>query len=91
MKKAIEALEEWLKDRPQSIKDTARSSPPWNRYRLTKTGQHGTIRSYSEDGTVSMEFYGHDSPDLAAINEMTHVVVFGIDPADLEPLGVSEV
>ena len=28
MTKAIEALEEWFKDRPQSIKDTARSSPP---------------------------------------------------------------
>ena len=89
MTKAIEALEEWLKDRPQSIKDTARLSPPWNRYRLTKTGQNGTIRSYSEDGTVSMAFDGHDSPDLAAINEMTPAVVFGIDPADLEPLGES--
>ncbi len=84
--KTQKEFNEWLNGRPEVIKEMAAKLKPWNRYRLKQTGQHCTLYSYSEDGTVTINVNGHDSEALDAINNMTQVRVFGINPDDLELL-----
>ncbi len=79
-------LQEWLSGRPEVIKEMAEKLKPWERYRLKPTGQHCTLYSYSENGTVTITVGGHDSEPLDAMNKMTLINVFGIDPNELELL-----
>ena len=70
--------DEWLAPRPQIIKDLAKLLPP-NKLYLLKTSNHMvTMRSYDEDGTVSVNVSGD-------FNFVTFERgVFGIKPEDLE-------
>lgn len=83
---AQQTLNEWLVDRPQEIKDIAKKIKPWFRYRIKETGQHCTVLSYFEDGTLRVNVDGHDSEALDLMNQMIHVDVFGISPDELEVL-----
>jgi len=77
-------LNEWLTGRPQAVKDMAYKVKPWYLYRLKPTGQHCSIYSYSEDGTVTISIEGHDSEALDTVNKIIGFNVFGIEPQDLE-------
>lgn len=79
-------FEEWLSARPKIIQQLGNRLPPWNRYRMKETGQHCSMYSYSEDGTVTVTVDGHDSEPLDTINKMCPVNVFGVHPDDLEIL-----
>jgi hypothetical protein len=76
-----EALELWLADRPQIIKDLARSHPPDGQYRLASGTDDDVyqIYSYSEDGTMSVIRYTRLTPD----SMMPLWRVFGMRPEDL--------
>lgn len=65
-------LEEWLKDRPQIIRDLARKYPPGSGWLLN--GQPCEIYSYYEDGTVS----------VLRNSIIGTLKVFGVDPETLE-------
>lgn len=72
-----ELLEEWLVDRPQVIKDLARTHPPDGRYRLSSGADDDLylIYSYSEDGTITA---------VRHIEQMFPMwKVFGMKPEDL--------
>ncbi len=75
---------DWLSTRPEIIKKMGEKWPPWNRYRLKTTGQHCYLCSYSEDETVTITIYGHDTSALDAMNQMLPRNVFGVNPEDLE-------
>tara|TARA_R100000655_G_scaffold96594_1_gene139145 strand:- start:2402 stop:2767 length:366 start_codon:yes stop_codon:yes gene_type:complete len=77
------AFNEWLVDKPKKIKDIAKKVKPWFRYRIKETGQHCTVVSYFEDGTLKVNVDGHD---LEVLDVMNQVNVFGINPDDLEAL-----
>lgn len=79
-------FEEWLRNRPETIKALAAKLKPWFRYRVKPTGQHCNLYSYSEDGTVTVEVNGHDSEFLDSLKRFLPVLVFGINPDDLEIL-----
>lgn len=72
-----QALDEWLADRPQVIKDLAYATPP-GCYTLNDTGQHAVLYSYDEDGTVTV--------NTTALGFIP-VSVFGVDPTNLTPCG----
>lgn len=86
MKSHIREFNEWLKYRPEIIKEIANKVPPWNRYKLKTTGQYCDLYSYSEDGTVTIIVNGHESEILNQVNKIAPVSVFGINPDDLEAL-----
>jgi hypothetical protein len=68
----------WLASRPQIIKDLAKRFPP-NKLYLLKTSNHRvTMRSYVEDGTITVNVSGDFN------NVMFDRGVFGIKPEDLE-------
>lgn len=69
----------WVKSRPKKVRVIAERFDPWSLYRLKDTGQRVTLRSISEDGTVSVNITG----DFNVI--MFDRYVFGIDPDKLEP------
>ncbi|PHS61233.1 MAG: hypothetical protein COB09_18770 [Thalassobium sp.] len=77
-------FEEWLEGKPQVILDLAEKLEPWNRYRVKKTGQHCHLISYFEDGTVTINIYGHDDEIRDAMYKTMPIHVFGIKPEDLE-------
>jgi hypothetical protein len=82
---------EWVATRPESVQSLSQQLPPDRLYRLKSSGHRGTIHSYSEDGTVTIEVTG--AYNLVIFERC----VFGIKPEDLEecdlptpdePLGV---
>ena len=79
-----EVFNEWLKDRPKSIKDLASKLPPNLKYKVKATGQYCDIYSYYEDGTVKVTVTGHESEILDIINKLKPVNVFGLTRDDLE-------
>ena len=81
---AKKEFEEWLDGRPDVIQKMAVSLKPWFRYRLKPTGQHCSLYSYFEDGTVTITVDGHDTEALDMVNKVMPVNVFGISPDDLE-------
>lgn len=74
-------LEEWLADRPQIIKDLARSHPPDGEYLLASdpNGDSYQIHSYFEDGTMKTIRYAR----LADGSVQPLWSVFGMRPEDL--------
>jgi hypothetical protein len=74
-------LEKWLRDRPQVIKDLARSHPPDGTYRLASSGDDDIyqIYSYLENGTMNVIRYTRLTPD----SMMPLWRVFGMKPEDL--------
>ena len=72
-----EAWDRWVAERPAVIQEMCRRLPPNRLYRLKSSGHRVTIRSYCEDGTVTVYVAG----------EYNRVVfsrhVFGVDPNDL--------
>lgn len=74
-------LEEWLADRPQIIKDLARSHPPDGKYRLANSTDDDfyCVYSYSENGTMTMSRYTRLGP--GSVMPMWNV--FGMKPEDL--------
>jgi len=79
-------LDLWLLGRPKTIQILAERLKPWITYRVKSTGQHCTLLSYFENGTVSVEIVGHDSEVLNMINSCTSFGVFGLLPDDLEEI-----
>ena len=69
----------WVAARPPVIKVMCEKLPPGRLYRLNTTGQRGTIHSYSEDGTVTMNFPADLNPC-----SIFPVQVFGLNPNDIE-------
>jgi hypothetical protein len=68
----------WGEGRPQVIRDAVAKYNPWTLYRLKSTGQRGTLYSFSEDGTCTMEITG--KYNLLTFDRM----VFGIKLDDIE-------
>jgi hypothetical protein len=70
--------EEWLAERPQTIKDLAAKFPPDRLYFMKKSNHRVTIYSYGEDNTLTVNVTG----------EYNRIIfdrqVFGIKPEDLE-------
>lgn len=87
------AWNEWYSSRPDTIRAMIDRWPPWKLYRLKDTGHRVTMRSYGEDGTVSVDVSGKYNFVLLERN------VFGVNPEDLtecdlpapgEPVGVAD-
>ena len=79
---AEQTLENWLADRPQIIKDLARSHPPYGEYRLVNGDDDlYVIYSYHENGTMTVFRYGRlaDTPNSV----LPLWKVFGMKPEDL--------
>jgi hypothetical protein len=72
------AWEKWLRSRPPIIKELANRFPPNRLYRLKEPGHRVTIRSYCEDGTMTVNVTGKYNLIMFDRN------VFGIKPDDLE-------
>lgn len=64
---------------PPVVKALCEKLPPDRLYRLNTTGQRGMIHSYSEDGTVTMNFPAEFNPC-----SIFPLQVFGLDPNDIE-------
>jgi hypothetical protein len=71
----VAALEEWLKDRPQVIKDLAKQCPPDCYRGADAPNGHYLLHAYSEDGTVKV-IHGKDS-------YAPGILVFGMHPESL--------
>ncbi len=75
----LQEWKDWVASRPECVRKIAERFEPWSLYRLKSTGQRVTLRSFYEDGTVSVFVLGK-------FNFLIHErCVFGIDPDDLEP------
>lgn len=79
----LKEIQEWLKDRPQIIKDLCEKIPPYKLYEV-KTGncdkcltKKVTIYSYQEDGTITVNL----SRNFNIIKEDLNV--FGMFPEEL--------
>lgn len=72
------AWEDWVATRPAAVQELCRKLPPDRLYMNKPTQQRGTIYSYSEDGTVTVNFTGEHN--LLMFDKQ----VFGIKPEDLE-------
>ena len=70
---------EWVASRPAAVRAIAERFDPWTLYRMKSSGFRVTVRSFSEDGTLTVDVSG----------DYNHVLyehsAFGIDPNDLEP------
>ncbi len=77
----IQEWDEWLKDRPQIIKDMATKLPPNKLYRNKITGQIGVLVSYAENGTVRASFPNDLNFQMSTPGGRQ---VFGLLPDDLE-------
>ena len=75
---------EWLKDKPQSIKDLGDKLKPWAKYRVKVTGQRCIIKSYDENGTVMVAVTGHDDEFLDMKYLAQPIRVCGVKPDELE-------
>lgn len=68
----------WVSTRPPKVRAIAERFDPWSLYRMRTTGQRVTIRSFADDGTVSVAVTGQ-------FNAVLHdAEVFGVNPDDLE-------
>lgn len=67
----------WLQERPPIIQQMAADYPPDRLYHYKTTNQRGTIYSYAEDGTVTLNVTGE-----YCLVEFPRSV-FGVDPAKL--------
>jgi hypothetical protein len=79
-----EEFNEWLKDKPQSIKDLGGKLKPWVKYRIKATGQHCIIKSYDENGTVMVAVTGHDDEFLDMKYLAQPMRVCGVKSDELE-------
>jgi len=79
-----EEFSEWLKDKPQSIKDLGDKIKPWNKYRIKPTGQHCRIDVFDENGTVGVVVVGHDEEFLNMKYSQQNMGVCGVSPNELE-------
>ena len=70
--------ETWLRGRPAIIHTLAQRFPPYNLYRLKRTGQRCTIHSYNEGGTLTVAVTGQWN------QVMFDRHVFGVAPENLE-------
>lgn len=68
----------WLASRPTVVKELAERFPINKLFRLKSSGHRVTLRSYSEDGTMSVNATGEYNRILFSR------VVFGISPENLE-------
>lgn len=84
--KDLHEWQAWLASRPPAVKAIAERFPPWELFKLKKTGQKGSIYSVNENGTVTAIFPGEWNQHWQEANENRKV--FGIDPDDLEPCEV---
>lgn len=69
---------EWVKTRPDCIRDLCERFPPDRLYRLKESGQRVTLYSYCEDGTMTVAVSGEYN--LVVFGRC----VFGVFPDELE-------
>lgn len=69
---------QWVSSRPECVRLIAERFSPWILYRMESTGHRVTLRSFYEDGTISVNVTANYN---FLIMERW---VFGIDPDDLE-------
>jgi len=79
-----EEFNEWLKDKPQSIKDLGDKIKPWNKYRIKSTGQHCEVDVFYESGTVGVVVVGHDNYFLNMKYFAQNMGVCGVKTNELE-------
>jgi hypothetical protein len=72
------AFNAWVETRPPVVQALCERLPPDRLYRLKSSGHRVTLRSYCEDGTVTVNVTGQYN--ALAFDRY----VFGIAPADLE-------
>ena len=75
----VSIWKDWVATRPPVVRAIAERIDPWTLYRMRKTGKRVTLRSISENGTVSVNVTGQ----FYAV--MFGRSVFGVNPDDLEP------
>lgn len=68
----------WLSKRPKIVQELGERFPPWKLYRIKSTGHRAVLRSFGEDGTMTVTL----SAEFNALLFERHV--FGILPDDLE-------
>ena len=76
------AFNAWVETRPPVVQALCERLPPDRLYRLKSSGHRVTLRSYCEDGTVTVNVTGQYN--ALAFDRY----VFGIAPADLEECAV---
>lgn len=84
IEKRHQMLDDWLQDRPQIIKDLADKISPFKTYVVKETGQLGTVYSFSENGTLTLNITGHKDKFRDAMEKLIPLRVFGFRPEDLE-------
>jgi len=72
------AWKKWVESRPPLVLALCKKFPPNRLYKMTDSGHRVTIRSYSEDGTLTVNVTGEFN--RVAFNRQ----VFGVQPKDLE-------
>lgn len=76
----VREYQEWLATRPPTIRGVGERLDPWTLYVMGETGQRVLLRSFFEDGTVSVSVLEQFNGPL-----LFERGVFGIDPLDLTP------
>lgn len=82
--KQIKEWSEWVQSRPDNVRMIAERFTPWTLYKLKSTDQKVGIRSFNEDGTMSIIVSGKYNV------VMFDRCVFGINPDDLEECDLPE-
>ena len=77
-KEMLAAWNEWVAERPESVRIVAEKFDPWTLYKLKDSGHRVTLHSISEDGTLTVNVSG-DFNQLLFERK-----VFGIPPNDLD-------
>lgn len=75
---------QWLKDRPETIRDLALRFPPNGLFRIKASKHYCVINSFMEDGTVTVRVTC--AFQMLAFDR----VVFGLKPDELEPAPLPE-
>jgi hypothetical protein len=70
--------DQWVASRPDIVRELATKFPGDRLYRIKKSGDRGTIASYSENGTMTLIVDGTYCRVLFGKN------VFGLHPDDIE-------
>ena len=76
--------DEWVKERPECVRVVAERFKPWKLYRLKESGHRVYLKSFSEDGTMTVVVCGRFNFVMFERN------VFGINPDDLTECDLPE-
>ena len=80
----VDSFNAWADSLPEPAHANAKKFPPWELFRMKSTGQRVTLNGCNDNGTISVTVSGKYNAVLA------ERIVFGVDPADLEPCDLPE-